>query len=308
MHIGAILVHGIGAQGPQWADGIVQALEGQVLAEVARLLPGKAPNDSREILVTGRVHWAGLLQVRQIELERILNAQRPLKLDGPWWRRALTTVVHSLRKTESRFVTECIGDVIGYPEPEVRTAIYATIVQALEQMTDRIGVPGVKAPVTLIAHSLGSVISSDYVWDAAKARAATGHRGFHDRLQLANFFTVGSPLALFSLRYGGPEAFDQPIAVEHPEGRWVNLFDNDDPVGMPLKPLNAAYRRVVLKDVQVESGPYLFSHGGYFTKSETLTIISRKLALDWVALNRKLPDSTIDTLYERYDRTLDLNS
>lgn len=305
MKLGTVLVHGIGAQGPNWADDTVRALEARVLDEVTRLVPGKAPQDIQEVLVTGRVHWAHLLQVRQIELEQILNAQRPLKLQGPWWRRALTVVVNSLRKQESRFVTEFIGDVIGYSAPEVRTAIQAAIVQVLEELTDRIGRPGAKAPVTLIAHSLGTVISSDYIWDATASRATQGCYGFHDRLQLANFFTVGSPLALFSLRYGGPHAFNKPITLERPDGRWVNLFDHDDPVGMPLKPLNEAYDRVVLKDVEVESGPYLLSHGGYFTKSETLAIMSRKLALDWAALNQHLPPDQLKTLYDRYDRTLD---
>ena len=47
-------------------------------------------------------------------------------------------------------------------------------------------------------------------------------------------------------------------------GRWVNIFDEDDPVGMPLKVLNEAYNKVVHKDVLVNSGVYGISHTNYF--------------------------------------------
>ena len=58
-----------------------------------------------------------------------------------------------------------------------------------------------------------------------------------------------------------------------------------------------------LKDVQVDSGDYLVSHGGYFTNPQTLTILSRKLALDWVAANQALSAARLDELYAAYDAT-----
>ena len=75
---------------------------------------------------------------------------------------------------------------------------------------------------------------------------------------------------------------------------------------MPLKPLNAAYDRAVWKDAHVDSGPYLLAHAGYFSKSGTLTIIGRKLALDWLALNRWLPPGRQAELDAAYDATLGL--
>ncbi len=110
---------------------------------------------------------------------------------------------------------------------------------------------------------------------------------------------------LFSLRFGGPEAFTKPISVENPTGRWVNIVDEDDPVGMPLKVLNDAYNKVVLKDVIINSGVYGISHLGYFKQSsKALDIICQKLAIDWVALNQKLPQEKIDKLYQDYDQTV----
>ena len=99
--------------------------------------------------------------------------------------------------------------------------------------------------------------------------------------------------------------FTSPISVESPTGRWVNIFDEDDPVGMPLKVLNEAYDKVVLKDVLVNSGVYGISHTNYFKRSsKVLDIICQKLAIDWVALNQKLSPPEIEKLYAEYDRTV----
>ncbi len=99
--------------------------------------------------------------------------------------------------------------------------------------------------------------------------------------------------------------FTSPISVESSTGRWVNIFDEDDPVGMPLKVLNNAYDKVVLKDVLVNSGVYGISHTNYFKRtSRVLDIICQKLAIDWIAFNQKLSQEKIDNLYKEYDETL----
>ena len=274
----------------------------------------------------GRVHWAPPLEPGQIELRRILEAARSGTFAHGAPRRLLRALLRSWRKWEARFVAEFIGDVIGYRNPAARDAIYAAFTDAFNLVAEDLapadpGTPSTiagaapshsstaagasgKAPVTIIAHSLGTVISSDYVWDMINARRAHGEAGFHPRLELANLFTVGSPLALFSLRYGGPAAFSLPISVEHPGGRWINLYDPDDPIGMPLKPLNEAYHRAVFRDVQVDAGPYLLAHSRYFTRSATLALIARKLALDWVALNERLPPGDMSVRYAAYDTEL----
>jgi hypothetical protein len=128
-----------------------------------------------------------------------------------------------------------------------------------------------KAPLTIVAHSLGTVVSSDFVWDRTKPRK-NRTTPFHPRLTFMNFFTLGSPLALFSLQHGGPEAFSQPIHVEHPDGRWINIRDRDDPVGMPLKSLNAEYHAAVHHDGEVDTGDYLLSHMGCFKNGSCPTL------------------------------------
>ena len=111
-------------------------------------------------------------------------------------------------------------------------------------------------------------------------------------------------MALFSLRFGGPEAFSKPIRMETGRGRWMNLFDRDDPIGMPLKPLNEAYQRAVFNDVDVQAGLYLWSHLRYFTHSKVLELIADKLALDWIAHNGRLAAGELAALDAAYERTL----
>ena len=309
MQLGVILAHGIGNQGQEWDEEIIQSLEAAVLHQLAELLPGNAPLDIHDVLHIGRFHWAQVLEEHQRELRRILSAAHTASAEvvtGGFLKALGTRVRQEVRGWQELVITDFVGDVIGYMDSGARVAIAAELSATLERLAARDGAARGKLPVTFIAHSLGTVISSDYVWDQTQARRRRRRRGFHDRLAFANFFTIGSPLALFSLRYGGPEAFNKPVTVESSRGRWVNIYDDDDPVGMPLKPLNAAYGRAVWKDARVESGPYLFAHAGYFSTPGTLAIISRKLALDWLALNRRLPSARQAALDAAYDSTLGL--
>lgn len=312
MRVGVILVHGIATHTPAWADGIIETLNERVNAEVGRLLPGGRSPHRDELLAAGQVYWGDVLRERQRTLRAILEAGgTPFRAHAPLWYKFLHAwqyAKYAWRKRERVFVSEYVGDVIGYLESGAHAAVQRSVTEALAQLSRQEPGTAGKRPLTMVAHSLGTVISSDYVWDHTKARRAQGQNGFDDRWQLENFFTIGSPMALFSLKFGGPEAFKQPIRMEGPRGRWLNVFDQDDPIGMPLKALNEAYERVVWRDVRVNSGAYLLAHGGYFTEPKTLTLISRKLALDWVAVNGMRPAGELDALYAEYDRTLGLAS
>ena len=118
-------------------------------------------------------------------------------------------------------------------------------------------------------------------------------------------FTAGSPIALFSMKFNGPESFNLPVEVEDPNGRWVNLLDKDDPIAMPLRLLNASYQKAVFSDYQVNSGWFWgTAHTEYFTRTNALDLIARKLAIDWAAFNQKLQLLKISELYKEYDRTV----
>lgn len=300
------LVHGIGAQTYHWADGLIDRLRVRVWEEAGALLGGSQPlPDPSEMLALVQVHWADVLQEHQRQLQTILaGGPRVVTARVPWWHAVVHPIRYArsqLRQAQATFIAEFIGDIIGYLDQPTKAAVHEAMTGALQRLATRMAPAPGKWPLTVIAHSLGTVITSDYIWDAAKARRRAGQDGFHDAWRLENFFTVGSPLALFALKYGGAEVFSSPIAVESGQGRWINIYDDDDPIAMPLKPLNAAYGRSVWKDAEVNAGAYLFAHGGYFTEPQTLTIISRKLALDWLAANQRLPEAQARALYARYD-------
>lgn len=119
---------------------------------------------------------------------------------------------------------------------------------------------------------------------------------------MTNFFTMGSPLPLFSLQFGGPDIFTNPVNIQDPQGRWVNIYDKGDPIAYPLKPLNEAYNLAVLKDQEVKVGMFLVSHVKYWSHAKVHSIIARKLSLDWLRFNNKLDKAQLDKLYADYDK------
>ena len=114
--------------------------------------------------------------------------------------------------------------------------------------------PGAERHVTFISHSLGTVIASNNIFDKMDVHRKAGINCMYERFVLSNMFTVGSPIALFSMKFDGPESFNRPIEVEAANGRWVNFLDKDDPFAMPLRLLNTSYSNAVFSDQQVDSG------------------------------------------------------
>jgi len=113
---------------------------------------------------------------------------------------------------------------------------------------------------------------------------------------LTLLYTLGSPLALWSLRFSD---FGQPIMVPAPqlkkyypdlEGEWVNYYDQDDVIGFPLKTLDAAYGQAVTADVEVNVGDFAaswnpLSHLGYWTDQDVVRPISNAIIRAWKSVN-----------------------
>ncbi len=307
---GVLLVHGIGDQKPDWAAAIIPEFLSRVQAAAESLHLGGASPDPEQFVAIQAAHWAEILEVKQRVLSDILRHSPDLvELRGfwpwEWWRRAAAW----FRRKERGFVAGYLGDVVGYRAPGAYVAIQEALLTGLETLASQMGArgptgTGIKRPLTIVAHSLGCVVASDFLWDRTKARATEGEIGFHPTFFLRNLFTVGSPLALFSLSFGGPEVFNQPVKVESDDGRWVNIYDRDDPVAMPLKPLNSAYDRVVLADARVQAGLYLVAHDGYFRNGPCLDAIARKLVLDWAVDNAAVPAEQLARWARTYDESL----
>lgn len=206
-----------------------------------------------------------------------------------------------------------LGDVIAY-ESGGKNPVYVAIHGVLRESVQTLAraaklEDGDHAPLTVIGHSLGSVIASDFVWDST--RGADENHHFRDfPFAVKNMVLLGSPMAIYALRgnpNAGPaeiaDALDAPVQVDPNGGAWLNMYDQQDPIGFPLKPIRA-YADAGVIDIPVRAGSWLasltpMSHVGYWKCQEVAGIVARKLALDWAALN--VPDFAAERYAEEVD-------
>lgn len=283
--IAVAIIHGVGKEDPHFADGMAEELRGRFAAQV-----GRAVADAASALISRPVYWAPILQEAEAVLWKRMRQGGELDFT-----------------TLRRFLVDFAADAIAYqPTPSDRK-IYDGIHQVFARtLKDLAAAAGPTAPLCVIAHSLGSVIASNYLYDlqvdprrkiiSRRVRAMMGDTPLDRGETLTLFYTLGSPLAIWSLRY---RDFGVPIAVpsqalgkHHPglRGEWVNYYDEDDVIGYPLKTLNAAYRKVVRADRQVNAGGILgswnpASHLGYWTDNDVTKPIAAALARTWRAVN-----------------------
>jgi len=305
MKLAVILIHGIGPTKEGWATDIIKNLKNKTSEQINKFLADTKICNIDEILEIRSVYWKDIFQKREDDLNKILDQQiEALSVGASFIGNIAKVVRHKIFEAQHKIATDFIGDIIVYGNPAAQQDVYSKIAQTLDIVKQKAGNLGNKAPLTVIAHSLGTVIASDYIYDCFKERRIRNESGFNQYFCLYNLFTVGSPIALFSLRFGDPATFNKPIHVEDEKGRWLNIYDTDDPIGMPLRPLNNAYADAVFRDVKVDAGIYGVSHTLYFNRPKTPDIISCKLAIDWISLNKKLPQEKIEDLYRQYDETL----
>jgi hypothetical protein len=270
--IAVAIVHGVGSQKARFADVFAR----RTARRFARL-SGAAPGT----LAIRGVHWAPALE----------RAQRRV------WSRALRGGPLRWPATR-RWVALAAADAIAYGaapgERRVYDEVHALFSAALRRLADD---AGGAAPLCIVAHSLGTVIASDHLYDLSadparllgpRTREATGATPLERGETLALLFTLGSPLLLWALRHPG---MDRPLRVPAaavaglpPSATgWTNLYDPDDPLGWPLRSAGPAYARAVRADVPVDVGPAWArwnpcSHLGYWRSRAIVERVARALA------------------------------
>jgi hypothetical protein len=281
--IAVVVIHGIGKQKPDFADDLIAKLTGQFVAQ----LPAKTKNPATQLVIQP-IHWAPVLQEKEDLLWQRLNKGGGLDF-------------MKLRQ----FMVEFGADALAYQplprERDVYDGIHGVVAEGLSQLS---AVAGPTAPLCVIAHSLGTVIASNYLYDLSKGFDSlpdpVRERHTQTPLEMGEtltfFYTLGSPIALWSLRYAD---FGRPIAVPAPQlthhypdlgGEWVNFYDADDVIGYPLCSLNEAYHKAVSRDVPVNVGSFLvswtpLSHLEYWTDDDVITPIAKALAKAWKKIN-----------------------
>ena len=139
-----------------------------------------------------------------------------------------------------------------------------------------------------MAHSLGSIIMSNYVWDIQKGLFNTsGMSAFEKMETLAGIITFGSPLPMFTFAYDPVDAIEFPpaglSAALKRKAKWLNFFDSDDVLAYPLKQVSPSYEQAVTEDLEINVGGILsswnpLSHTKYWTDNDFTKPVSRYLA------------------------------
>jgi hypothetical protein len=147
--------------------------------------------------------------------------------------------------------------------------------------------------VSIIAHSLGSVIAFDTLRENVEHNPKWKECNFRP----SNLFTMGSPIALFTLdlEHGpdihgrDPETPFVPLANE--EGVWYNFLDAQDLIAYPLEVLFSGKFKV--EDIVVQTGTNpRKAHDGYWDSIEVADFIAGRLKLDFQRINAAPADAS----------------
>lgn len=283
--IAVAIIHGIGDQDSNFAHQFSATLKKEFQSQVSKLGKNAKQND----LEIEGIHWAPIVE----EIEQSLWDKLPgEELKWP-----------KLRK----FVISYLGDAIAYQPPTFQDLkhldknIYKKIHDQFNQGLRILAVrSGNTAPLCVVAHSLGTVISSNYFYNIQTSDPIDYPNSFSSPLvngeTFTSFFTLGSPIPLWGLRY---KDFGIPITVPSPqlihfhpnvEGDWLNFYGKHDVLSYPLKNLNKYYQQMVREDIQVNIGSFLYkysplSHLHYWKNDKVIKAIAHSLAKTWIQVN-----------------------
>ena len=285
--IAVAIIHGVGKQDRYFADGMSREITDRFVNHI-RKKNNKIQNPSEELVIEP-IYWAPVLQNSEDELWKRLNRGGDMDL-----------------LTLRQFLIDFGADAIAYQPTKKDSHIYEEIHKIFAQKLKKLAEgAGDTAPLCIIAHSLGSVIASNYFYDlqqpgTRKIPSIVKKEIANTLLEMGKTFTslytFGSPIAIWSLRY---KDFGKPISVPSTNlrkhysnltGEWINFYDKQDILGYPLKTLNDAYRKAVTEDIEVNVGGIFTSwnpasHMAYWTDNDITKPIARSLANVWEAVN-----------------------
>lgn len=176
------------------------------------------------------------------------------------------------KKTRS-FMLEYVGDAIAYAKD---SSFYKTCHQALDEKLKEIQSWLGDGHLYIVAHSLGSVIIYDYIYNAenfhAKANMVFRATAASTLNNLECLITCGSPIFLYSLqKYEGGD----PINIK----KWVNVYSPFDVIGYPVKRINKKFEQsLTINDEKIICGNWLsfwnpMSHISYLDSGRFTKIV-----------------------------------
>jgi hypothetical protein len=278
--IAVAVIHGSGKQGPTFADKLIAAIK----EDFSNLVKDV---DAVSCLIFKSVHWAPIMQVPEDKLWDKMK-----EFDLPW-------------KPLRKFVVSYAADAFAYQPSPKEKAVYDKIHAELAQSLHLLALDaGENAPLCVIGHSLGTVITSNYFYDISHnipisnvVRVHMHDNPLEQGKTLVLFYTMGCPIALWSVRF---KNFGKPINVPAKEvgdfdppvkGGWINLHERHDVFSFPLRPLNNEYSAIV-RDCSVKIGNCISHrlptcHMRYWSSRGVASCIAEGLASIWCTINNK---------------------
>lgn len=208
--LGIFIIHGMGETQPDYHEKMVDELKGHLGSQAAQV-------------EFESCFWQDLLQKREDELWDKLNKE-----------------LMDMKKLR-RWVINALGDPVAYlgGERQFYLRIHEIIRDSLEELLQKLD-NDTDSPLLVLAHSLGSVMMSNYIWDEQHPEngRSIGRNKFEQMKTLATLVTFGSNIPVFTLGFDPvecitfppPELNDKLKAV----ARWMNFLDPDDILGYPL--------------------------------------------------------------------------
>jgi len=255
MKLAIAVIHGMGSEDEHFSV----ELKHRITEQYVSFEKGRMEED----LVFQEIYWGDLVNEYRQSFMKRANYKKDL----------------TYLKLRDLFV-DYIGATLAY-RSDIYEVIQTRVKDNLKKLCAHRRVDPDKTPLVILAHSFGSIIMSDYIYDLQKkqANAADGNVEGLSHLEqfhtLAGFITFGTPLALFSLQEGSD--FAKPIKVvgeRLPETikkrvKWNNYYDKDDVIAYPIKGINEAYGEVVHDDYEINVGGATTSwnpacHNGYW--------------------------------------------
>jgi hypothetical protein len=256
----------MGSTSPDFAERMIGELNGRV--KELKKDPG--------LIAWRPAYWQDILEQR--ELKYLRDAKRTGDLDAVRLR---------------RFVVTAFGDAVAYQQVDVATnTAYKKIHERVREATTDLYVNQLNSeskPLVVMAHSLGCHIMSNYIWDMQHASEGdvVGLSSLEKMRTLAGMITFGCNIPLFTFAYAKVEPIEFPARQLSDEfkkkAKWLNYYDPDDILGYPLRSINAAYKKVVTKDIAVNVGGIFtswnpVSHTRYWTDDDFTKPVAKFLA------------------------------
>eukprot|EP00697_Spironema_sp_BW2_P008813 gnl/Spiro4/23533_TR11626_c0_g1_i1.p1 gnl/Spiro4/23533_TR11626_c0_g1~~gnl/Spiro4/23533_TR11626_c0_g1_i1.p1 ORF type:complete len:381 (-),score=107.78 gnl/Spiro4/23533_TR11626_c0_g1_i1:63-1205(-) len=281
--VAVLVVPGAEGQQEEFVGSVTAVLQehfSTILEHCYGEMPGKHESLKTQVEFQP-VYWASLVESAQDKLWTDVNKDHDLG--------------NSAARFFRRLLLAHVAHGSGYPTVS-QNAIATRMSDALRLLAQR---TGPNAPLVVLSYGLGSVVAAEYfaalqqqnpsiLWPRPSQTSPLSAGN-----TLSTLYTVGSPLAIYSLRSADfvPPAVPA-AAVGHnliPGFGWVNVYQSDDVFAFPLRTISERFRKSVVEDMEIrsanETGWNPFSHMEYVVHDELNRRIAADIARVYVIIN-----------------------